>query len=286
MTDTPPQHFPAVFDYDDDIPADVLVRWTQLDGDRLVLADLGVLLATCTGFTISLIGAAGLIIGSIGTAAASAVLLLGLLTAVAALQAQRTLRRRSGLRRRDIDLVLAHRTEIRFESWNELAGRGWPESPWSEEARLAHRAGQAITDIQLARLWTEPDLLDHRLRLDLPETSRQIHVAAWQVHRLRRDVGPRPSGPGTDALAAEWDIATAHLDRSMQVLQRHVDAIDSYRHTVNVRNRELLLKQCHAQLRAQSDGAVLHLAAQDARQELATENLIGLRRELQRSTAE
>lgn len=283
MTNAQPQHFPAVFDYDDGhIPPDVLVRWTRLNGDQLVLADLGVFLATCAGFTITLIGAAGLIIGSAGTAAASGTVLLGLITVGAALLAQRILSRRSGLRRRDIDLVLAHRTEIRFESWNELAGRDQPESTWPEAAQLARRAGHAITDIQLTRLWTEPDLLDHRLRLDLPETSRQIHLAAWQVHRLYRDLGHRPSGSGTDALAAEWDTATKHLERSVQVLRRHIDTIDNYRHTINDRNRELLLEHRYTQLREQSDAAVILLAAQDVRHELATEHVIGLRRELER----
>lgn len=287
MTDAGPQHFPAMFDYDDEhIPADVLVRWARCNGDRLVLADLAIFLATCAGLTISLVGGAALVIGTAGTGSAVAILLVGLLIAVAALWVRRSLRGRTGLRGRDIDLVLAHRTEIRFEPWNELAGRGRPVPTWPDEAQLAHRAAEAIAQIQRAEIWTEPNLLDHQLRLDLPETSRQIQVASWHVHRLRRELGPRPSGPDTDRIASEWDTAATHLEHSVQVLRRHVETLDSYRHAIIDRNRQLLSERRYLQLREQSDAAALHLGSQDARHELATEHLVGLRQELEPSSDE
>src|SRR6478735_554386 len=107
MTDTP-HPFAPVFDYDEHVPADLLMRWHRTNPDRLVLADLGCFLGAWGGLAIALVGALALVTG-------------------AALLIRRRQRRRTGLTGRDIDLVLAHRTEILFDPWNALAGRGRPQ---------------------------------------------------------------------------------------------------------------------------------------------------------------
>lgn len=279
MTDAP-RAFPPVIDYDEDVPADLLVRWQRTDADRLVMADLGCFLGIWGGLAVALVGALAVVTGPVSVATGTAVLLAGLLVAGAAWPARRRHRRRTGIGSRDIDLVLAHCTEIRFEPWNELAARGRPRPTWPEEAQLAHRAGQAGDAIRSTAIWSDPDRLDHRLRLDLDEATRQVHVSAWRLHRLRRDLGSRPEGPGTDRLAVEWDCAAAHLDDSLQMLRGHVDLIEDYRWAIDPENHQLLLNRRHAELRHLSDGIEEQLAAQDARHELAVEQLTDLRREL------
>ncbi len=279
MTDTG-HHFAPVFDYDEHVPADLLVRWHRTNPDRLVLADLGCFLGAWGGLAIALVGALALLTGPVTLLTGVAVMLAGLLVTGAALLVRRRQRRRTGLAGRDIDLVLAHRTEIRFDPWNDLAGRGRPLPTWAEEARLAYRAGRALDGIRATAIWSDPDRLDHRIRLDPDEATRQVHVSAWRLHRLRRDLGPRPSGPDTDRLADEWDTAAAHLDDSTRVLREHVDTIEDYRRAIDEQNRHLQLDRRYAELRHLSDGIEEHLAAQDARHELATDHLTGLHREL------
>lgn len=280
MTDTP-HRFAPVFDYDEHVPADLLMRWHRTNPDRLVLADLGCFLGAWGGLAIALVGALAPVTGPVTPLTGAAVMLTGLLVTGAALLVRRRQRRRTGLTGRDIDLVLAHRTEIRFDPWNALAGRGRPQPTWPEEARLAYRAGHALDGIRTTAIWSDPDRLDHRIRLDLDEATRQVHVSAWRLHRLRRDLGPRPSGPDTDRLADEWDTAATNLAASTRVLRDHVDTIEDYRRAIDEQNRHLLLDRRHAELRHLSDRVEEHLAAQDARHELATDQLAELRRELE-----
>src|SRR6478609_9100709 len=188
MTDprsTPDHRFPAAFDYDEHVPAELLVRWTSLNEDRTVLLDLAGFLATAG----ALLGA-GIGLGGVATAGPTGgggvvMCLFGLLVAAVTTITRRRWQRRNHLRGRDIDLVIAHRREISFEPWNQLIDRGQPLASWPEEAQLAHRAARAIRAIQATTLWPDPDLLDHRLRIDLPENARRIQVAAWHLHVLR-----------------------------------------------------------------------------------------------------
>lgn len=278
-TDRSTQPFPAVHDYDEAVPTDLLVRWTGLDTDRVVLADLGRYLATCAGMAVSVIGIAAMVFGSIGIAAAFAVTVAGLFVAAASMLVGRRLRRRTGLRGKDIDLMLAHRSEIRFESWNQLADRR-PVHAWPEEAQLAHRAGRAFIAVQATAIWAEPDQLDHRLRLDPREASRQIHVAAWQIHDLRGQLGPRPADAVAAPVAAEWDVATAQLDQSLAILRHEVEEIESYRRSVEQANQLMLMDRRRAALRDLTERAGQRLSAQDARHELATGHLSELHRDL------
>ena len=278
-TDAAAQPFPAVHDYDETLPTDLLVRWTGLDSDRVVLADLGRYLATCAGLTVSLVGITGLACGWIGIAGAIAVMAAGLLVAAASMLVARRLHRRTGLRGKDIDLVLAHRTEIRFESWNQLADRRSAQA-WPEEAQLAHRAGRAFTAVKATAIWAEPDQLDHRLRLDPREASRQIHVAAWQIHTLRQQLGSRPAAADAAPVAAEWDVLADQLDRSLAVLRREVEGIEGYRRSVEQANQLMLIDRRRVALRHLNEQAAHHLSAQDARHELATDHLSELNRDL------
>lgn len=278
-TDTAAQPFPALHDYDETLPTDLLVRWTGLDSDRVVLADLRRYLATCAGIAVSVMGVAAVVFGSIGIAAALAVTVAGLLAVAMSMLFGRTLRRRTGLRGRDIDLVLAHRTEIRFESWNQLAGRP-PTHAWPLEAQLARRAGRAFEAVQATAIWTEPDQLDHRLRLDPREASRQIHVTAWQIHTLRQQLGSRPADAAAASVAAEWDIASGQLDQSLAILRREVEGIEGYRRLVEQANQLMLIDRRRVALRHLNEQAAHHLSAQDARHELATDHLSELNRDL------
>jgi hypothetical protein len=272
-----------VFDHDDNVPADLLARWTSLDTDRAVLLDLAGFLSTCAAVLLAGVGLVGWATADIAGGTALFVFLFGLVTATLSATTRRRWQRRNHLRSRDIDLVLAHRREIRFEHWNRLVDRGEPFGSWPQEAQLAHRAEQAIRGIRAASVWQDPDLLDHRLRVDLPETARRIQVATWHLHVLRIDLGPRPSDPESAQLIPDWEIAAAHHAHSMQVLRDHVTTLEDYRTAVGTLNDTIAGQRRAAHLRRLTDGAVRRLTEQDAHHELATEHLAGLWSELQPS---
>lgn len=137
--------FPGVFDYDDHVPADLLARWTSLNPDRTVLLDLAGFLATAGALLVAGIGLVGLATGGLAGGVGVVMCLVGLLVAAVTTITRRRWKRRNHLRGSDIDLVLAHRQEIRFEDWNQLIdGRqrfdSWPKrhnSPTAQPGRSA-----------------------------------------------------------------------------------------------------------------------------------------------------
>lgn len=127
----------------------------------------------------------------------------------------------------------------------------------------------------------DPDLLDHCLRIDLPESARRIQVATWHLHVLRLELGPRPRSPESSRLIPGWQDAAAHHAHSLQVLRRHVTALEDYRAAVDSMNHTVDIARQEAHLRQLTDRAVQRLTTQDAHHELATEHLAGLRDELE-----
>lgn len=270
-----------MFDYDDRVPADLLVRWTSLDPDRVVLVDLAGFLATAGALLVAGIGLVGVATAGPTAGVGVVMCLVGLLVAAVTTTMRRRWQRRNHLRGRDIDLVLAHRREIRFEPWNQLIDREQPLDSWPEEARLAHRAERAVRAIQATTVWPDPDLLDHRLRIDLPENARRIQVAAWHLHVLRLGLGPRPCDSESGRLTLHWQDAVAHHAHSLQVLGHHVTALEDYRAAVHDLDRTVEIAHRAARLQDLTDRAVPWLTTQDAHHELATEHLNGLRGELE-----
>jgi hypothetical protein len=283
MTDQRPAQdnpFPAAFDYDDDIPADLLARWTSSDPDRTVLLDLIGFLATAGALLVAGIGLVGLVGGGLPGGLGVVTCLAGLALAGPAAITRRRWQQRHHLSGRDIDVVLGHRREIRFGDWNQLVDRGQRFDSWPEEARLAHRAAQAVRAIQATAVWPDADLLDHSLRIDLPENVRRIQVAAWHLHVLRIEIGPRPEN-GSRQLSAGWCDVTTHHANSLQVLGQHVAALEDYRAAVDGMNLTVETARRTAHLHQLIDRAGQRLPTQDAYHELATEHLVGLRGELE-----
>ncbi len=275
------RRFHAVFDYDDHVPADLLARWTSVNPDRTVLLDLAGFLATAGALLVAGIGLVGLATAGLAVGVGVVVCLVGLLVAAVTTITRRRWQRRNHLRGSDIDLVLAHRQEIRFEDWNQLIGGGQRFDSWPEEAQLAHRAGQAVRAIQATTVWPDPDLLDHCLRIDLPESARRIQVSTWHLHVLRIELGQRPRRPESSQLIPGWQEAAAHHAHSLQVLRHHVTALEDYRAAVDSMNHTIEIARQEAHLRQLTDRAVQRLTTQDAHHELATEHLAGLRDELE-----
>lgn len=284
MTDPPPPQdtrFPVVFDYDHHVPADLLARWTSLDQDRTVLLDLAGFLATAGALLVAGVGLIGLVGGGQAGAHGVVMCVAGLALAGVAARTRRRWQQANHLRGRDIDIVLAHRQEIRFQDWNQLVDRGQGFDSWPPEAQLAHRAAHAVRAIQATAVFPDADRLDHCLRIDLPENVRRIQVATWHLHVLRLQMGPRPPRTDSDPLATGWRDAATHHEHSLQVLRAHVTALEDYRAAVEEVNHALEAARRTAHLHQLVDRAGQRLATQDAHHELATEHLDGLRGELE-----
>lgn len=283
MTDPRSPHdrrFQPTFDYDEHIPADLLVRWTSLNADRAVLLDLAGFLVTAGALLVAGAGLVGLVGGSLGVGRGVVIFLAGLALAGLAAITRRRWQQGHHLRGRDIDLVLAHRREIRFEDWNRLVDRGHRFESWPEEAQLAHRAGQAVRAIQGTAVWPDTNMLDHCLRIDLPENARRIQVAAWHLHVLRLEMGPRPHSPESSRLARGWQDAADHHAHSLQVLRHHVTALEDYRAAVQGLHHAVEIDRQTTRLRVLTERSVPGLTTQDAHHELSTEHLNGLLAEL------
>ncbi len=113
---------------------------------------------------------------------------------------------------------------------------GWAAIPWRDrprEARLVDVAHDIVTQILACPAWRHPMLDTQRLRLDPQRELADIALSAYELYRIRRQLGPRPGGAAGSEIAARAqaavDTAGTAPEAVWESLLDRVAALDSYR---------------------------------------------------------
>jgi len=231
LTAGPPPGFvgdsplPPVWAYDDHIPGELAARWTASDENTVLAKDFVRSMAVIGGVLLMAAGLVALVAGPgvdvLGVLSA----VVGVLALWAARHARRRDRRISGaFYPREVDLILAHRRQVRFDDWDGLTGQDAPR-----EVVAARRAGELARELVASPGWTCDQLAMHRMRLRPAEEARQIQLTARDIHDrgriLARSTAVDVPGGEMDVAKAEWRRL---LDMSFTALDARLVAFHSY----------------------------------------------------------
>ncbi|MET3803308.1 hypothetical protein ABIB25_000292 [Nakamurella sp. UYEF19] len=267
---------PPVWAFDEQVPPELSARWGAADQESVLLADFVRTLMNAGAAVLLMIGVASLVtgFGEGGTSVAAMALALGVLMLVRRSH-RRSRGRADSFTAGEIDLVLAHRTEISFTDWDLLSGTDAPP-----EVAVARRAGVLAQQLAATDAWSSEHLATHRLRLDPREEARAIQVTARELFDRRAALSV-----GSDAgLLPELVAARAGWEQQLEILWSalgdRLEAFEAYTQEL-LRLAEVIeqsdqARRLHTSLSAQGPA----LAVRSVRHEMAAADLTGLRAEL------